>query len=97
MDENRILDKLDDISNRMTRVETTVEGLSGRIDKYNNVTGRVKDLEHKIDVVVTNCARIQTEKADVLKRRSIPWGAIIGSIMSGTIVGLIMLAANRIQ
>ena len=90
MEDTRLLDKLDDICDRLARVETTVDGLSARIDKYNNVTGRVVDLEHRIKEMTTNCARIQDEK----KRWKIGPSVLVG-LMSGVAVGVIMLIVNR--
>ncbi len=90
MEDTRLLDKLDDICDRLVRVETTVDGLSARIDKYNNVTGRVVDLEHRIKEMTTNCARIQEEK----KRWKIGPSVLVG-LMSGVAVGVIMLIVTR--
>ena len=86
MDDTRVLDKLDDISTRMARVETTVEGLSTRIDKYNNVTGRISDLEHSIITARSTCERIQEEK----KRWRIG-PVVLASVLSGVLVGSLML------
>jgi len=89
MEDTRLLDKLDDICDRLARVETTVDGLSARIDKYNNVTGRVVDLEHRIKEMTTNCSRIQEEK----KRWKVG-PILLASVVSGTIVGVFMLVIN---
>lgn len=89
MDDTRILDKLDDISDRMARVETTVDGLSARIDKYNDVTGRTRDLEHAVRTMQGNCERIQGEK----RRWRIGPSVVVG-ILSGVAVGIIMLLVN---
>lgn len=89
MDDTRILDKLDDISDRMARVEVTVTGLSARIDKYNNVTGKMADLEHMADTIRANCSRIQADK----KRWQLSPGQIIGGIMGSTAMLLIGYAA----
>ena len=89
MDDTRILDKLDDISDRMARVEVTVTGLSSRIDKYNHVTGRTTDLEHAVEVMQSNCARVQADK----KRWQLSPGQIIGGIMGSTAMLLIGYAA----
>ena len=89
MDDTRILDKLEDISDRMARVETTVDGLSARIDKYNDVTGRTRDLEHTVKTMQGNCARIQDEK----RRWRVGPSVLIG-IVSGVAVGVIMLLVN---
>lgn len=86
MEDTRLLDKLDDICDRLARVETTVDGLSARIDKYNNITGRVVDLEHRIKEMTTNCARIQEEK----KRWRIG-PVVLASVLSGVLVGSLML------
>lgn len=96
MEDTRLLDKMDDVIQRLTVVETTMQGLSSRIDKYNHVTGRVRDLEHKVENIDTACERLVNDRAELVKRRAVPWGAIVGSVMSGTIVGLIMLVANHI-
>lgn len=91
MDDTRILDKLDDISDRMARVETTVDGLSARIDKYNDVTGRTRDLEHTVKAMQSNWARIQDEK-----KRWRVGPVVLASVLGGTIVGLVMLAINTL-
>ncbi len=90
MEDTRLLDKLDDICDRLARVETTVDGLSACIDKYNNVTGRVVDLEHRIKEMTTNCARIQDEK----KRWRIG-PVVLASVLSGVLVGSLMLIITR--
>lgn len=90
MDDARILEKLDSLIDRMARVETTVDGLSTRIDKYNNVTGRVLDLEHQIKTMTTNCARIQEEK----KRWRIG-PVVLASVLSGVLVGTLMLVITH--
>lgn len=89
MDDTRILDKLDDISDRMARVETTVDGLSARIDKYNDITGRTSDVEYALQTMRANCERIQGEK----KRWRIGPSVVVG-ILSGVAVGIIMLLVN---
>ncbi len=91
MDDTRILNKLDDISDRMARVETTVDGLSARIDKYNDVTGRTRDLEHTVKSMQGNCARVQDEK-----KRWRVGPVVLASVLGGTIVGLVMLAINTL-
>ena len=91
MEDTRLLDKLDDICDRLARVETTVDGLSARIDKYNNVTGRVADLEHGIKVAMSNCARIQEEK----KRWRIG-PVVLASVLGGTMVGVVMLVVSKL-
>ena len=83
MEESRIHEKLDNISDRMARVETTVDGLSSKIDKYNDVTGRTRDLEHAVRAITTNCMRIQEEK-----RR---WRPSPGVVIGGVIVSTAML------
>lgn len=89
MEDTRLLDKLDDICDRLARVETTVDGLSTRIDKYNNVTGRVANLEHQIRSMTLNCARVQEEK----KRWKVG-PILLASVVSGTMVGVFMLVIN---
>ena len=95
MDENRILDKLDDIADRMARVETTVSGLSVCIDKYNDVTSRTTKLEMSLTGIWDSISKCQGERAEAGKRRAIPWGAIAGSILSGITVGLIMFGLTH--
>ena len=91
MEDTRLLDKLDDICDRLARVETTVDGLSTRIDKYNNVTGRVADLEHQIRSMTANCARVQEEK----KRWKVG-PVVLASVLGGTMVGVVMLVINML-
>ena len=92
MEESRILEKLDNISDRMARVETTVDGLSSRIDKYNDVTGRTRDLEHAVTTITNNCTRIQDEKR---RWRPSP-GVVIGGIIVSSIMLLIGYSAAKL-
>ncbi len=95
--------KLDLLLERTARTETglgnlkkDVDKLSASIEKYNEIEIGLKLVENTVTKMEKNCARIQSEKAVAARRKAVPWGAIIGSIMSGTIVGLIMLAANQL-
>jgi hypothetical protein len=87
MDDTRILDKLDNIGDRMARIEEKVAGLSDRIDKYNDVTGRTSSVEYAIETMRANCARVQ----DAKKRWQLSPGQIIGGIAVG--VGLMLIGA----
>lgn len=88
--EERILDKLDQIVERTAKLEERVTGLSDRIDKYNNVTGRIVSIEKQISLQEQACKTVQDQK----KTQSIPTGSLKASIITGVTVGLIMLIVN---
>lgn len=83
MEDTRILDKLDIVLDSTSRLDERVKmltsdvvGLSGRIDKYNDVTGRLKRMEE-------NCARVQKDKASEKARWRLTPGVIVGSVIGG--------------
>lgn len=75
---------------RIVRLETQVEGLSARIDKYNNLTGRTATLEAENKSLNERVSSI----VDDGKRSKISWGTVGGGIITAVIVGIIMLTIN---
>lgn len=89
----RILSKIDQLFDRMARLEVTVtssnersdekiDALSERIDRYNNVTGRMAQIESDMRSQREACAAVQESK----KNKSINWGAVWGTIIGGSIM-----------
>jgi len=87
---NRILDKLDELSTNTAKLEERVTGLSDRIDKYNNVTGRTAEIEKQVELMQQKCGAVQ----DAKNKASVPWGGVKSGIIVGIIVGIIMLILN---
>lgn len=90
--EERILEKLDQIVERTTRLEERVTGLSDRIDKYNNVTGRMAEIETEVRLQRQACKTVQDQK----KTQAIPTGNLKASIIGGIAVGIIMIIVNLV-
>jgi len=90
--EDRILEKLDDISDRTARLEERVGGLSDRIDKYNNVTGRMYEIESDLRSQRESCQAVQKDK----KNHTVPWGNVKSGIIVGLTVAIIMLLVNYV-
>lgn len=88
--EERIFEKLDQIFDRTARLEERVTGLSDRIDKYNNVTGRMGDVEKELSLQRQACETVQSQK----KEQRIPAGNLKAAVISGVSVGLIMILFN---
>ena len=83
---SRILDKLDELSERTARLDERVTGLSEKIDKYNNVTGRTAKMESAIELMQQKCQGVQEAK----KSKSINWGSIFTYIAGAIILALVM-------
>lgn len=82
----RILTKLDELSDRTARLDERVTGLSERIDKYNNVTGRIGEIESGVKLMQQRCTTVQEAK----KNKSINWGSVFGYLIGAIILALIM-------
>ena len=97
----RILSKIDQLFDRLARLEVTVmtsnersdeviEGLSQRIDKYNSVTGRMAHLESDMRSQREQCTAVQELK----KTKSINWGAVWGIVLGGVITAILIKFAQ---
>lgn len=83
---SRILAKLDELSDRTARLDERVSGLSERIDKYNNVTGRMGEIETGVKLMQQKCSAVQEAK----KNKSINWGGVFGYLIGAILLALIM-------
>lgn len=83
----KLIELVTAMSERIVRLEVQMEGLSDRIDRYNNITGRTAELETKMVLMESH---INSAHEDA-KRSKVSWGNVSGSIISAVTVGVIML------
>ena len=81
-DITRIMDKLDNLGDRMARVETTVGALDEKADRYNGLKDRTMSMEGAVAEIKSNCTRIQGEKA----AKRAPWVSLLPMILSGVVL-----------
>ena len=77
--EDRLLNGLIDVVERLSAVETTLRDQVKAIEKYNNYGTRIHSLEEY---------RVRCE--DLSKRRRIPWATILASVISGSVVAVLV-------
>lgn len=84
--EDKVYALIIELVDRVSSMEATQKELVKTIDRYNNVTGRIKSLEEFRQRQIDTCAKIQDEK----QRRKFPWNAVI----VGVIVAFATTAMN---
>ena len=75
--EDKVYALIIELVDRVSSMEATQKELVKKIDKYNDVTSRVKSLEEFRQRQIDTCAKIQDEK----ERKRFPWNAVIVGII----------------
>lgn len=88
--DDKILDKLMELGEKVSSMESTLQSQIKTIEKYNNFGQRILSLEEYRERQIETCVKSQQKKELEADRKRFPWNGVI----VGLLVGLGTIAMN---
>ena len=91
--DDRILDKLMELGEKVSSMDSTLQAQIKTIEKYNNLSQRILSLEEYRARQIAVCDRIQAKKEHEEEAKKFPWkGVAVGLIVSAgsILIGLLI-------